>query len=197
MPDTIKDSAVGAELEPLHINFADGGGMDYAMCPEQAEWAQAQILALVDGATQSLTVGIFGYDWPELTDAIIAAHKRGVATLVVLDRTQAAGIGERDLVAETIAAGVETYIGTSPEHAIRHSKYIVVDGVRGESGSLNYSIVGFSQNNTVEVFSYAPLAARLTADIKDNVSWLIANEPAYNTPPGHPALPGVSATKAN
>ena len=159
-------------------------------CPQHAEIVKKDILDLVASAKKTVDVGIYGYAWKELSDALIAKHSEGVAVRIVFDRTQSAGLGERDLVEEVLAAGIECYIGTSPRHAIRHTKDLVVDGIAGEMGSLNYSDSGFKQNNTVEVFYDAGLAQYIISDLEDNIKWLVANEPQWNTPPGHPVLPG-------
>jgi phosphatidylserine/phosphatidylglycerophosphate/cardiolipin synthase-like enzyme len=153
--------------------------MDYWMCPEAAGWAQTQILVLVNGAQYTIDVGIYGYAWALLVDALIAAHRRGVKVRVVFDRTQAGGVGERDYVAETVKAGIECYEGTSPMHQIRHTKNMCVDGQRGETGSLNYSVTGFAQNNSVIFFDCVSIAQRITSDLDDNIAWLVSNESAY------------------
>jgi phosphatidylserine/phosphatidylglycerophosphate/cardiolipin synthase-like enzyme len=158
-------------------------------CPQHAEMVKKDILDLVGSALKTIDVGIYGFAWKPLCEKLIEKHQAGVKVRIVFDRTQSAGMGERDLVAEVIKAGIECYVGTSPRHAIRHTKDIVVDSIAGEMGSLNYSESGFKQNNTVEVFYDAGLAQYIIADLEDNIEWLVANEPQWNTPVGHPVLP--------
>lgn len=162
-------------------------------CPQHADEVQKDILALVASAKKTVDIGIYGFAWEPLVTALIERHKAGVKVRIVLDRTQAAGMGERDKVAEIAAAGIEHYVGTSERHQIRHTKDIVVDGIAGEMGSLNYSTPGFAQNNTVEVFYDAGLAAYIIADLEENIKWLVDNEPEFNTPVGHPVLPAAKA----
>ena len=189
MSKNIVDSPVGSELAVIHKDFEGGGGMDYAVCPEHATWAQTGLLQLVNGATKTIDLGIYGFAWGPICDALIAAHNRGIKVRVVFDRTQAGGCGERDYVAESVAAGIECYEGTSPEHQIRHTKNLVIDGLTGETGSLNYSVTGFGQNNLVEFFSDEAIAASITADLNDNIAWLIENEPQWNAAGGMKATP--------
>ena len=164
-------------------------------CPQHADEVQKDILALVASAKKTIDIGIYGYAWKELSAALIKKHEAGVKVRIVFDRTQAGGLGERDLVAEVIAAGIECYVGTSPRHAIRHTKDLVVDGIAGEMGSLNYSESGFKQNNTVEIFYDAGLAQYIIADLEDNIKFLVEQEPQWNTPVGHPVLPTPKAKK--
>ena len=158
-------------------------------CPQHADEVKKDILALVASAQKTIDIGIYGFAWENLVSALIERHNAGVKVRIVFDRTQAGGLGERDKVAEIAAAGIEHYIGTSPRHQIRHTKDIIVDGIAGEMGSLNYSNSGFLQNNTIEVFYDAGLASYIIADLEENIAWLLANEPQWNTPAGHPVLP--------
>lgn len=164
-------------------------------CPQHGDQVKADILALVASAKATVDIGIYGFAWQPLVDALIEKHQAGVKVRIVFDRTQAAGVGERDKVAAVIAAGIECYVGTSPRHQIRHTKDLVVDGIAGEMGSLNYSDTGFLQNNTTEIFYDVGLAQYIIADLEDNIQWLLENEPQYNTPPGHPVLPATKPKK--
>ena len=148
-------------------------------CPQHGDLVKQRILDDVNGAKVSIDMGIYGFAWKPLVEALIAAHKRGVKVRIVFDRTQSAGVGERDYVAEIAAEGIEHYIGTSPRHQIRHTKDYVVDGACGEMGSLNYSETGFGQNNTVEFFEDAGLASYIIQDLEENIEWLKTNEPQY------------------
>lgn len=149
------------------------------LCPQHAELVKADLLALVQGAKVSIDVGIYGFAWKPLVDLLIQKHKDGVKVRIVLDRTQAGGVGEREYIQEIVDAGIEHYIGTSEQHQIRHTKNIIVDGTHGECGSLNYSESGFRQNNTVELFTDIALAKFTTDDLEENIAWLVANEPQY------------------
>lgn len=145
---------------------------------------KAPILALARDARISIDIEIYGFALPELAQELIAAHRRGVKVRVVFDHTQACGVHERQLVAVIAAAGIEHYVGTSPRRQIRHSKFMVVDGILVEKGSLNYSQRAFAQNNTVDIVSDREMAAMLTADLETNIAWLVANEPQYQTAAG-------------
>lgn len=149
---------------------------------------QTPLLALVNGAQKTIDIEIYGYTWRPLHDALIAAHKRGVQVRILFDHTQACGPSEKALVTEIEAAGIECWTGTSPQHQIRHSKVMVVDGRIVEKGSLNYSATALLQNNTVDLVEDTELAALHTADWEANKAWLIANEGKYQVtaPPTAP-----------
>jgi phosphatidylserine/phosphatidylglycerophosphate/cardiolipin synthase-like enzyme len=137
------------------------------------------LLALAAQAQRTIDIEIYGFALPCLVDALIAAKNRGVRVRILFDRVQAGGPGERDLVREIADAGIEHWIGSSPDRQIRHSKVMIVDGEWAEMGSLNYSESAFKQNNTVIIMRDAEIAADLTADWEENKAWLLANEPQY------------------
>ena len=137
---------------------------------------RAPLLALVDQAKSSILIEIFGFALPALCDRLIAAKERGVCVRILFDYRQALGPGSRELVKRMRAAGIECWIGMSPRHQIRHSKFMIIDGEIVEHGSLNYSEVAFRQNNTVVITRDRELAQFLTADWEQNRAWLEANQ---------------------
>ncbi len=130
------------------------------------------LIALVNNATKTIYIEIYGFALPELTEALIDASKRGVQVVILFDSVQAGGVGERPQVEAIQNAGIEHYIGRSPGHQIRHSKFMVVDGVYCEVGSLNYSASAFLQNNTVTIMKDEAIAQLLIEDFNENLKVL-------------------------
>ncbi len=149
------------------------------LLPQDKDDVLTQILAMIAAATVEIRVCAYGFTHPQITQALIDAHARGVDVELLLDHSQECGPSEKKQVALLQGAGVPFWIGTSPEHQIRHSKTIVVDRRFVESGSLNYSESAFGQNNTSSVETDSEVALWMIKDWDDNKAWLIANEPQY------------------
>lgn len=146
--------------------------------PDDADLALAAILALLSAATTQIRVCAYGFTDPCITAALIARHQAGVDTALLLDYTQACGPAEIVQVQELKAAGVPFWVGTSEKnHAIRHSKNLIVDGEWAEIGSLNYSATAFDQNNTVEIVRDKELALEALRLWNKSQAWILAHEP--------------------
>ena len=116
-----------------------------------------EFLKFIGGAQSSITMLIYGYHLPALSDILIAKHKAGVRVRIILDHSQEAGKAEGVEVQRLIDAGVPILIGTSPEHGqILHTKMTVVDGEHVEDGSWNYSTSAGFQSNTMHFAEHAP-----------------------------------------
>lgn len=108
------------------------------------------IMAVIRSAQTTLYVAMYGWDDPEVNDAVLAAALNPqIRVKVALDSSQAAGMGETPLLRKWPASDYlsEIVIGRSSRHAISHDKLIVSDDCR-ISGSTNLSASGQSlQNN--------------------------------------------------
>jgi phosphatidylserine/phosphatidylglycerophosphate/cardiolipin synthase-like enzyme len=157
--------------------------------PNDAAAALLAIITLIGAAQSQIRIAAYGYTQQGLTDALIAAYKRGVDVEALFDHTQAAGPAEQkelqQLDVARIIHGVNYWIGTSEsDGAIRHEKNLIVDGVVVECGSLNYSDSAFHQDNDVEITSEADFASWKLFDWEASKAWIIANESRYNTVTG-------------
>ncbi len=150
-------------------------------CPGDKEVVQKRILEIVASAKREIRVYAYGFTWDALTTALIAAHQRGVDVEALFDLTQACGPSERAQLIMLDAAGVDFQVGTSldPGHtgAIRHSKVLIIDQEIIEDGSLNYSEIGLSQNNTVQIQRDREIAAFMLADWNESKADILAKCP--------------------
>ena len=115
----------------------------------------------LSSASQSLVIGMYGEDDPELTDLIVkAAENPAIFVQVNLDKTQAAGLAERGLVEKLKACpATRVAIGESEFHKINHVKMAVIDGQYTVTGSTNWSADGESkQNNELTITNDRVLA---------------------------------------
>lgn len=112
------------------------------------------IKALLNSASSSLHISMYGLDDPELTGVVLVkANDPKVFVQVNLDKSQAGGKGEVPLVKLLEGCpSTRVAIGMSADHAINHLKMAVVDGLYTLSGSTNWSKGGESaQNNECSI----------------------------------------------
>jgi phosphatidylserine/phosphatidylglycerophosphate/cardiolipin synthase-like enzyme len=95
----------------------------------------ARIAYAIAAAKQSILVQAYGFTSVPITDALVAAHSRGIDVRVILDKSNlrrgysAASVLER--------AGVPVLIDSA--HAIAHNKVMVIDGRTVITGSFNFT----------------------------------------------------------
>lgn len=106
------------------------------------------LLQLLKGETLGLKLNMFGYDDEELNAAIIALMENpNVRVQGTLDKSQAAGVHERAILAHNTAHDPQFFnsfvVGQSETHQISHTKGGVLIGqALGFEGSTNWSASG-------------------------------------------------------
>lgn len=149
---------------------------DYAFFAPRDNLHQA-ILAVVQSAAHSVLANHYGFDDPEIADALYTkATDPEIAFLLNLDSTQAGGAHERQLLEQWQSLiGTSVAVGQSVKHAISHLKITVVDGIYTISGSTNLSLAGEQrQDNELRVSRNPLLAARYSSVILVNHTTMIA-----------------------
>lgn len=120
----------------------------------------AALATLIDSATESVVMSMYGFDDDALATAILRKlQDEHVYVLLVLDSTQAAGKHEKALL---VAANFPTntvVIGRSEKNAIVHLKTGVIDGLDVFGGSTNWSESGESKQDNELTFTRHPLVA--------------------------------------
>lgn len=137
-------------------------------------------------ASVSLYLNMFGFDYDELNDILMAkAMDPGITMLITLDKSQAGGVHEKRLLDSDIAKDPTAFnthfvVGQSATHQISHSKGFVADGKVGGEGSTNWSASGEgtfvvtgqaggagykAQNNTQSIFTDADTLSRFQAEL--------------------------------
>lgn len=136
------------------------------------------LVALLGTAQHSIVVNMFGYDDDELNAIIqqkLADQK--VYVQMSLDRSQAAGVHEREILQrwQNDAFGNSIAIGTSSVHsAISHLKIVIVDGVYTVKGSTNWSLSGEQQqDNELSLSRNAVIAAETRAILDLNHDFML------------------------
>ena len=127
------------------------------------------LVAVVKSARVSLAAAFYGWDDEEVDELFRAAWQtEGLPVLICLDKTQAAGLHERELLKAwpQDQLGNRLLIGQSPKHALNHLKLVVVDGIYTIGGSTNFSESGEGrQNNEFTIVKDATYAAETRAKV--------------------------------
>lgn len=113
----------------------------------------------------SLCSAMYGWDDDEI-DQIFrdALEQEHIFVSLSLDKQQAAGVHERELLKKWSASevGNSVAIGHSSKGAISHTKLIVIDGIITIQGSTNLSTSGESKQNNECTFILDPVFAAET-----------------------------------
>jgi phosphatidylserine/phosphatidylglycerophosphate/cardiolipin synthase-like enzyme len=158
--------------------FLDGYPADLRTFFSPRDDLHGLLKGLLTSAQHSIVLNMFGYADEELDDIIrqklMSEH---VYVQMSLDKTQAAGVHERQLLAKwhNNAFGNSIAIGTSNvKHAISHLKILIVDGVYTVKGSTNWSLSGEQQqDNELTLSRNAVIAAETRAVLDLNHDWML------------------------
>ena len=108
------------------------------------------ILDAIDHAETSLRIKMFVFSDPNILEAVIKAHRRGVKMRIMLNPTRRNGEKENDKSRKQLcAAGIEV-IDSSPSFELTHEKSMVVDDNSAWIISLNWET-----ENLTETRDYA------------------------------------------
>jgi phosphatidylserine/phosphatidylglycerophosphate/cardiolipin synthase-like enzyme len=158
--------------------FLDGYPPDERTFFSPRDNVHGVLVTLLSSAQHSIVVNMFGYDDDELNKIIqdkLADEK--VFVQMSLDRSQAAGVHEKQILAKwgNDAFGNSIAIGTSSVHnAISHLKIVIVDGVYTVKGSTNWSLSGEQQqDNELTVSRNAVIAAETRAVLDLNHDFML------------------------
>lgn len=91
----------------------------------------------------TIDIAVYSITNPNITDAIIAANKRGANIRVITDKNQSKVKGSK--VEQIKEAGIP--LVTNKKHKIEHNKFAIFDGVHMVSGSYNWT-TNASKNNS-------------------------------------------------
>ena len=121
--------------------FFEGGKLRYWDLPSKE--ALTDLIGLLDGAQRSIDVAMFTFTHPDLCDALIRAHERGVRVRVAIDKSTARGASRK--VSKALRdAKIELYHSRGPE--LLHHKMCWIDQKIFVIGSANWTKAAFTRN---------------------------------------------------
>lgn len=128
-------------------------------CPRDA--CAEQLIQRINSADKNIFIAIYSFTHDGISDALLAAKKRGVEIEVVFDYDQSANASSDDekLIAEGIKVAKRNGSG------YMHNKYSVIDGNFVATGSFNYSQNADTRNDENLVFiQSSDIAAKYKVD---------------------------------
>jgi phosphatidylserine/phosphatidylglycerophosphate/cardiolipin synthase-like enzyme len=155
----MRGSPVAAPGEAIEVFFTDPdspNASSYRGGPDQS------LADAIDQARLSVDIAVFDLNLWSLRDALIAAHRRGIAVRLVVDSDYL----DEDEIQEVKAAGIPV-LGDRRE-SLMHNKFTVIDRQEAWTGSMNYTITdSYRNNNNLLRIRSAPLAESYTAEFDE------------------------------
>jgi phosphatidylserine/phosphatidylglycerophosphate/cardiolipin synthase-like enzyme len=136
------------------------------------------LVALIDNAQVSIDAAFFELNLQSVTDALIAAHRRGVRVRIVYDNEHTEDDPQTQ---QLLDAGIP---GTPDERsAFMHNKFVVIDGQIVWTGSWNLTENGTYRNNNNAIVIHSPeLAANYTAEFEEMFNGAFGPSSPASTP---------------
>jgi phosphatidylserine/phosphatidylglycerophosphate/cardiolipin synthase-like enzyme len=114
------------------------------------------ILGTIDGAELSLDIKMFQFTDPVLIQAVIEAHRRGVAVRVMLNPSRFTGEHDNDEAFALFRDAKVPVQETNPKYPITHEKSMVVDGKQAFIMSLNWAPKYFERTRDYALVTNVP-----------------------------------------
>lgn len=102
------------------------------------------IIEIIDSCKHSLRIAMFTWTHPDLSEAVIRAHKRGVHVQVVIDYNSGRGASAQE-VKRLHEQGVPTFLSSGMQ--LLHHKMMIVDQNTLVCGSANWTKSAFTKND--------------------------------------------------
>jgi len=146
-----------------HQTFSiQGQELQLWMLPYQGNAPIETIKDKIENANSSLSIAMFTLTHPELIQAIIHTHKKGVKVQIFLDHTSAKGASAK-AVKTLLEANVPLYFSQGKQ--LLHHKMMLVDDSCFILGSANWTKSAFKKNHDF-YFLLSPLCASQVKTIK-------------------------------
>ena len=112
------------------------------------------LIGAIEGARQTLDVAVYDIDLMPVADALLRARDRGVRVRVVTETDNA----DTKAIARLRAGGIP--VVTDERNGYMHNKFMIIDGERVWTGSMNFTDNDAYQNNNNAALLRSPELAR-------------------------------------
>ncbi|GIK29606.1 MAG: phospholipase [Chloroflexi bacterium] len=154
-PTAIADIPGPATLETLEVQKGFGARKDFwqvyfnaaPVSSNSADYnngAEMPLVAAIGQVQATLDIAAFEWNSPALTEAVIAAHNRGVRVRMVADNEHTIEDSDTTITA-LVNAGIP--IVYDQKSSLMHNKFMILDGSTVWTGSMNYTQNGIYRNN--------------------------------------------------
>ena len=136
----IPTTAVAPTTAPMLATTQPAISIEPHLSPEQE--IAPTIVKLIDNAQHSLDIAAFAFTHPDIANAVVRAHQRGVKVRMVMDM-----VNEREknsLAPELIKAGIPLRV--RHKRGFQHSKYPIIDKSIIVTGSFNFTTSADERN---------------------------------------------------
>lgn len=114
----------------IQVRFSPGGA------------CTAFTVQAIQAAKESILVQAYSFTAPEIINALIAAHQRGIAVKILVDRSQLTARSSK--VRQVLGAGIPIAIDKVP--GIAHNKIMIIDDDCVLTGSFNWTVAAEKRN---------------------------------------------------
>jgi len=148
----------GADPTP----FPKGARYEVGFSPDRG--SLELVLKAIGQAKKEILVASYSFTSKPISEALLASSRRGVAVKVVADKKSN---GTR-YSAATFLANQGVPVRLNGHYAIHHHKFLVIDKVTIETGSLNYTASAATKNaeNALVIWNAPSLAATYATEWK-------------------------------
>lgn len=142
------------EISSSFDSFIDSRLISCYFLPSQTIALEA-LLQELHKAKSTIRVAMFTLTHPQIIDALITAHKKGVDVRVAVDRSSARGASKKAISALQ-AQNIPCLVSSGSE--LFHHKWVYVDQKIFFGGSANWTKAAFEKNNDVliKIFPLLP-----------------------------------------
>lgn len=122
--------------------------------------AEKLVLKVIDSTKSSIRLAAYSFTSPTVVRALLAAKKRGVDVVVVVD--EKGNKSKASIQALNLLVNAKIPTRTLSAYAIHHDKFIISDSRHIKTGSFNYSVSANKRNseNVLVVWNNPPLAGQ-------------------------------------
>ncbi len=137
---------------------------DQEICFSPHEPCDIKLWKFIQSAQKSLDIAIYDITHVKITHEILVASKR-IPVRVLVDQRETKD--KHSLVDLLVKGGVEVRLGT--QRGIMHNKFTIIDGVKLETGSYNYTDGATFKNNENQIYLFTPTVVQKYAKHFDEI----------------------------